>query len=54
MHWFLSLEDARYKIEAWREEYNSYRPHRSLGGLSPDMFIDEHVRSQPESLLLSG
>ena len=54
MHWFLSLEDARQKIEAWRKEYNSYRPHRSLGGLSPDMFIDEHVRSQSEALLLSG
>ena len=35
-HWFLSLEDAREKIEAWREEYNSFRPHSSLGGLTPD------------------
>ena len=35
-HWFLSLEDAREKIEAWREEYNMFRPHSSLGGLTPD------------------
>ena len=24
--WFLSLEDAREKIEAWREQYNKERP----------------------------
>ena len=30
-HWFLSLEDAVQKIEAWRIEYNHYRPHSSLG-----------------------
>lgn len=35
-HWFLSLEDAREKIEYWRREYNSFRPHSSLGGLTPD------------------
>lgn len=35
-HWFLSLEDAREKIEYWRQEYNSFRPHSSLGGLTPD------------------
>ena len=37
-HWFLSLEDARGKIEAWREEYNSFRPHSSLGNLTPSEF----------------
>ena len=35
-HWFLSLDDAREKIEYWREEYNSFRPHSSLGGLTPN------------------
>lgn len=35
-HWFLSLDDAREKIEHWRQEYNSFRPHSSLGGLTPD------------------
>jgi putative transposase len=35
-HWFLSLEDAREKIEQWREEYNDFRPHSSLGGLTPN------------------
>ncbi len=31
-HWFLSLEDVRTKIEAWRRDYNESRPHTSLGG----------------------
>ena len=29
--WFLSLADARAKIEAWRRDYNESRPHTSLG-----------------------
>jgi putative transposase len=32
---FLSLEDARDKIEAWRVDYNEYRPHSSLGYRMP-------------------
>ncbi len=28
-HWFLSLEDARTKIENWRIHYNEKRPHGS-------------------------
>jgi putative transposase len=34
-HWFLSLEDATEKIEAWRDHYNEQRPHSSLGYQSP-------------------
>lgn len=37
-NWFLSLEDARHKVEAWREEYNRRRPHSALGNLSPEEF----------------
>ena len=37
--WFLSLEDAREKIKAWREEYNRRRPHSALGNLSPEEFM---------------
>lgn len=35
---FLSLQDAKTKVEDWREFYNSLRPHSSLGGLSPNEF----------------
>lgn len=32
---FLSIDDARSKIEAWRTDYNLYRPHSGLGNVSP-------------------
>lgn len=35
VNWFLSLDDARQKIEAWRQEYNYFRPHTALGNLTP-------------------
>jgi putative transposase len=38
-HWFLSLEEARTTIEAWRVEYNTVRPHRTLGQLTPEAFL---------------
>jgi putative transposase len=34
-NWFLSMEDAIAKIEAWRIEYNTFRPHSSLVGSTP-------------------
>jgi putative transposase len=35
---FLSLADARSKIEAWRRQYNESRPHTALGWLTPQEF----------------
>ena len=37
-NWFLSVADARDKIEAWRQDYNRFRPHSSLGNLTPQEF----------------
>jgi putative transposase len=37
-HWFLSLADARAKIEVWRRRYNESRPHTSLGWLTPNEY----------------
>lgn len=37
-NWFLSIRNARSIIEKWREDYNGYRPHTSLKGLSPEQF----------------
>jgi putative transposase len=37
-HWFLSLEDARAKIEAWRRDHNAFRPHSALGHLTLQEF----------------
>ncbi|KQQ19572.1 transposase [Methylobacterium sp. Leaf122] len=37
-NWFLSLADARSKIEAWRRHYNESRPHTALGWRTPQEF----------------
>lgn len=37
-NWFLSLEDARSKVEEWRQQYNNERPHSALGNQAPARF----------------
>ena len=37
-NWFLSLADARQKVEIWRREYNNERPHSALGQMAPARF----------------
>jgi len=37
-NWFVSLADAKRKIESWREEYNVERPHSSLAYRTPAEF----------------
>jgi len=44
VNWFLSLQDARAKIEAWRIDYNDYRPHSSLGDMTPSDFAKSKAR----------
>jgi len=34
-HWFLGLEDAREKLEAWRIDYNELRPLSAIGNKPP-------------------
>ena len=38
-NWFLSIEHARRVVEEWRIDYNTARPHSSLGNLTPEEFI---------------
>jgi len=40
-HWLLSLADARAKIENWREEYNTARPHSGLAQSTPVEFAQQ-------------
>ena len=44
-NWFLSLSDARAKIESFRRDYNSYRPHSSLQGMTPEEAEIEYVKT---------
>ena len=41
VNWFLSIKDAREKIELWRQEYNEFRPHSSLDNLKPRQFVEQ-------------
>ncbi len=34
-HWFLTLADAREKMEDWRIDYNEFRPHGAIGNKVP-------------------
>ena len=45
-HWFLSLDDARRTLEAWRVEYNHERPHSGLGGLTPSEFAAKQKEAE--------
>jgi putative transposase len=35
---FWSIEDAKIKLDAWRADYNTARPHSGLGNLPPAAF----------------
>jgi putative transposase len=56
LHWFLSLAEARDVIDAWRVEYNTARPHASLGGRTPSEYaamLYDNQQSELESLATS-
>ena len=40
-NWFLSIEDAQEKLEAWRLDYNQFRPHSSLDNMTPEEFAGQ-------------
>ena len=46
-HWFMSLDDARRKCEAWRRDYNEERPHSAIGNKPPIELIDRSVAHGP-------
>jgi putative transposase len=46
---FFSLDDVREKLESWRHDYNTLRPHGSLGHLPPAEYAQRAMRSQSET-----
>jgi putative transposase len=48
-NWFLSLEDAKDKIESFRTDYNEFRPHSSLLGKTPDQ-VESGMQIRPGNL----
>lgn len=45
LHWFLLMEDATQNITSWKDDYNHFRSHSTLGDISPEEFINQTVLS---------
>jgi putative transposase len=52
-HLFTNLPEARRLIEEWRTDYNTNRPHTSLGGLTPIEFATRPNEGQNQNRLSS-
>lgn len=49
-HWFSSLHEAREIIETWRQDYNQFRPHSSLGNLAPQEYAKINPMKNAQSM----
>lgn len=46
-HWFMSLADAREKLEWWRRDYNEVRPHGAIGNKVPISLLNPPDDTSP-------
>jgi putative transposase len=53
-HWFVTMDQARRIIEGWRIEYNTERPHSSLGDLTPEEYAKGSLARDKKTLSLTG
>ncbi len=64
---FLHIDEVRYVVDRWRMDYNHYRPHSSLGYVSPVAFAarcvppdsatphpSEHTHQSVDTLIKGG
>ena len=49
---FYSLGEVRLMAEEWQLDYNTERPHKSLGYLSPVKYAEQYYQSRAEALNL--
>ena len=47
---FYSLTEVRAMSEEWRADYNTERPHKSLGYLSPVKYAEQYYKSSTSAL----
>lgn len=47
-HWFMTLEEAKIRIENWRIDYNEVRPHSSLDNLTPAAYASQFKTKQEQ------
>ena len=48
-HWFLTLADAREKMEDWLRYYNEDRPHGAIGNKPPILLQNPDRAASPRS-----
>jgi putative transposase len=53
VEWFTSLDEAREKLESWRDHYNHRRPHSALDDRTPASFASLHRARPPRFALLT-
>ena len=46
-HWFMSIDDARRKIEDWLKDYNEVRPHSAIGNKPPISLVNGSPAAPP-------
>ncbi len=46
VNWFMSLDDAVEKIQAFKDDYNGFRPHSALCGLTPNEVLEKHHKTR--------
>ena len=53
-HWFMSLDDAQRKCEAWRRDYNEERPHSAIGNKPPIAVMNRSTAHGPPLVEQAG
>jgi len=48
-HWFLTLDDAKSKVEDWRRYYNEERPHGAIDNKTPITLLNRGDAASPPS-----
>jgi putative transposase len=50
---FFSLKDAQSKLDTWRIDYNTQRPHTSIDGMTPVEYAEKHKNGLWEGKILN-
>lgn len=50
---FYSIDEAQEKVESWRLDYNTNRPHSSIGNLPPSEFAERFKQEASEAKILN-
>lgn len=43
---FSTLDDVREETDKWLRDYNNFRPHDALGGLSPTVYLEKRMHKK--------